>query len=113
MIDGKRMPRTLMEIVKAPLDANPNNSVIAFKDNSSAIRGGIVHPLLPSHPGQCSPLDIREQDWDVLLTAETHNFPCAVAPCPARQLPSLLTNNWRFRSGDGCRRENPGHTRDG
>jgi phosphoribosylformylglycinamidine synthase len=27
-----------MQIVKATLKANPNNSVIGFKDNSSAIR---------------------------------------------------------------------------
>ena len=73
-----------MEIVTAPLEANPNNSVIAFKDNSSAIREGQIRALLPSHAGQCSPLEIHQVDWDVLLTAETHNFPCAVAPCPGR-----------------------------
>ena len=76
------MPQTLMEMVQAPLKAHPNNSVIAFDDNSSALRGGTVHPLLPLRAGQCSPLTVKEQDWDILLTAETHNFPCAVAPCP-------------------------------
>ncbi len=24
----------------------------------------------------------QDRDWDILLTAETHNFPCAVAPYP-------------------------------
>jgi phosphoribosylformylglycinamidine synthase len=38
ILDGKAAPETLMEIVKATLKANPNNSVIGFKDNSSAIR---------------------------------------------------------------------------
>lgn len=37
-IDGKDIPETLMQIVKSTLKANPNNSVIGFKDNSSAIR---------------------------------------------------------------------------
>ena len=36
VIDGLRVPDTLMRIVKAPLKANPGNSVIAFRDNSSA-----------------------------------------------------------------------------
>jgi hypothetical protein len=62
--------------------ANWNNSVVAFKDNSSAIRGTRVHPLLPRHPGGPSALAPTERDWDLLLTAETHNFPCAVAPYP-------------------------------
>jgi hypothetical protein len=36
--------------------ANPRNSVVAFKDNSSAIRGGRVKPVLPLHPGGPSAL---------------------------------------------------------
>jgi phosphoribosylformylglycinamidine synthase len=39
VIDGKEVPETLMKIVKSTYEANPNNSVIAFSDNSSAIRG--------------------------------------------------------------------------
>jgi len=38
VLDGETAPETLMQIVKATLKANPNNSVIGFKDNSSAIR---------------------------------------------------------------------------
>ena len=38
MLDGQPAPETLMQMVKATLKANPNNSVIGFKDNSSAIR---------------------------------------------------------------------------
>jgi hypothetical protein len=65
------------------LQARPdNNSVVAFKDNSSAIRGFKVKPLLPLNPGGPSALAPQARDWDLLLTAETHNFPCAVAPYP-------------------------------
>ena len=38
VLDGQAAPETLMQMVKATLRANPNNSVIGFKDNSSAIR---------------------------------------------------------------------------
>lgn len=37
-IDGQAAPENLMDIVKSTLTANPGNSVIGFKDNSSAIR---------------------------------------------------------------------------
>ena len=37
-----------MQIVKATLKANPNNSVIGFKDNSSAIR--CSHHILRTAP---------------------------------------------------------------
>eukprot|EP00210_Caulerpa_lentillifera_P008256 g7879.t1 len=85
IIDGIKQINSLMEIMQAPLKAHWNNSVIAFKDNSSAIRGGRVFPISPKAPGCCSPLEIAERDWDVLLTAETHNFPCAVAPLPGAE----------------------------
>lgn len=75
--------------------AHPRNSVVAFKDNSSAIRGFDTHPVLPLNPGGPSALAPQHRDWDLLLTAETHNFPCAVAPYPgARVFVCLL----RFRS---------------
>ena len=67
------------------MQAHPNNSVIGFHDNSSAIRGGPVTPVLPVTPGGPSAMQPLERDWDVLLTAETHNFPCAVAPYPGAE----------------------------
>jgi phosphoribosylformylglycinamidine synthase len=38
-IEGEKMPSNLFDLVKEPWKAIPNNSVVAFKDNSSAIRG--------------------------------------------------------------------------
>ncbi|KAI3505073.1 hypothetical protein L1887_26957 [Cichorium endivia] len=85
MVDGKPMDRTLMQIVKNTLKTNPNNSVIGFKDNSSAIKGFLVNQLRPTKPGSTSPLSLSTRDLDILFTAETHNFPCAVAPYPGAE----------------------------
>lgn len=85
IIDGQPMNRTLMQIVKSTLQANPNNSVIGFKDNSSAIKGFSVEQLRPAQPGSTCPLALALRDLDVLFTAETHNFPCAVAPYPGAE----------------------------
>ncbi|GAB2235640.1 hypothetical protein Droror1_Dr00026071 [Drosera rotundifolia] len=85
IIDGQPMGRTLMQIVKSTLRANPNNSVIGFKDNSSAIKGFSVKQLRPVSPGSTCPLHNESRELDILFTAETHNFPCAVAPYPGAE----------------------------
>ncbi|CAL0301458.1 unnamed protein product [Lupinus luteus] len=84
-IDGQPVNKTLMQIVKSTLQANPNNSVIGFKDNSSAIKGFPVKHLRPVQPGSASPLNLTARELDILFTAETHNFPCAVAPYPGAE----------------------------
>ncbi|KAG6763699.1 hypothetical protein POTOM_031135 [Populus tomentosa] len=85
IIDGQSINRTLMQIVKSTLQANPNNYVIGFKDNSSAIKGFSVKQLRPVQPGSTCPLNASNRDLDILFTAETHNFPCAVAPHPGAE----------------------------
>ncbi|KAE8692476.1 Phosphoribosylformylglycinamidine synthase [Hibiscus syriacus] len=77
--------RTLMQIVKSTLKANPSNSVIGFKDNSSAIKGFLAYRLRPVQPGTSCPLNEMTREIDVFFTAETHNFPCAVAPYPGAE----------------------------
>ncbi|KAI5060531.1 hypothetical protein GOP47_0024951 [Adiantum capillus-veneris] len=85
VIDGKIVASSLMDLVKDTLKANPNNSVIGFNDNSSAIRGFLVDVLRPKNPGSPSALLTFSRDLDILFTAETHNFPCAVAPFPGAE----------------------------
>jgi phosphoribosylformylglycinamidine synthase len=82
VIDGRPAGTSLMSIVKAPWRANPNNSVIAFHDDSSAIRGGVVTTLVPRRPGVAGPLVVEFRTYHPTLTAETHNFPTGIAPYP-------------------------------
>ena len=82
IIDGVEMPETLLEIVKSTLKANPGNSVLAFSDNSSAIRGFEVTTILPVEPLSASPFVKQSLFYHVIFTAETHNFPTGVAPFP-------------------------------
>ncbi|GAB4370520.1 MAG: phosphoribosylformylglycinamidine synthase [Deltaproteobacteria bacterium] len=84
-IDGKRIPETLMKIVKDPLRANPGNSVIAFRDNSSAIRGYRIRTILPEAPGRLSRFRESRPTYHLIFTAETHNFPSGVAPFPGAE----------------------------
>lgn len=85
IIDGQEMPEHLMRVVKEPYRRNPNNSVIAFKDNSSAIRGFTIRTILPEQQDAPSPYRERELTYHITFTAETHNFPTGVAPFPGAE----------------------------
>jgi phosphoribosylformylglycinamidine synthase len=80
VIDGKEAPHTLLQIIKSPLLANPSNSVIAFSDNSSAIRGYAIRTIIPQHPGTSSPFVDTKATYHIIFTAETHNYPSGIQP---------------------------------
>ncbi len=85
IIDGEEVPKHLIALIQEPLEANPNNSVIAFKDNSSAIRGYRVRSIVPASPGEPAPFVASDLDYHIIFTAETHNFPSGVAPFPGAE----------------------------
>eukprot|EP00403_Amphidinium_massartii_P040668 CAMPEP_0178433096 /NCGR_PEP_ID=MMETSP0689_2-20121128/32728_1 /TAXON_ID=160604 /ORGANISM="Amphidinium massartii, Strain CS-259" /LENGTH=1332 /DNA_ID=CAMNT_0020055111 /DNA_START=36 /DNA_END=4034 /DNA_ORIENTATION=- len=91
VIDGQDMPSSLFQLVKRPFKARPANSTIAFKDNSSALRGFQHASLTPHREGgaeaayaPCAYSEV-ERDYDVTCTVETHNFPCGIAPFPGAE----------------------------
>jgi phosphoribosylformylglycinamidine synthase len=82
-VDGERVPeKHLMDVVRQPLAASGPNSVIAFCDDSSAIRGAQVSVLAASRADGPSALEPTRALLHPTLTAETHNFPSGVAPYP-------------------------------
>jgi len=85
VIDGVVMPETLLDIVKSTLKANPSNSIIAFKDNSSGIKGYDCWTILPEQPGKPAPFKKQKVQYHIIFTAETHNFPTGVAPFPGAE----------------------------
>lgn len=85
VIGGEEMPETLFQIVKSTLKANRANSIIAFKDNSSAIKGYDIETITPKKPGVFSRFKKEKSHYDIIFTAETHNFPTGVAPFPGAE----------------------------
>ncbi len=85
IVDGKEVPGTLMKIVKATWEANRNNSVIAFSDNSSAITGYDITTIVPAAIGKPCRFDQARRKYHIIFTAETHNFPSGVAPFPGAE----------------------------
>lgn len=84
-IDGQRMAHTLMELIKEPWRRNPGNSVVAFHDNASAIRGAMARILQPENPGQPSRMIFQEALWHISTTVETHCYPTLWCPWPGAQ----------------------------
>lgn len=81
VIDGVEKPKTLFQLVKETLtEESKQNSIIAFHDNSSSIRGYECKALKPVTVGKASPMSVQTQTLHPILTAETHNFPSGVAP---------------------------------
>ena len=85
VIDGENIDENLFEIVQASYKNNPINSVIAFSDNSSAIRGERVKILMPKKTKEADSFEKKYIDLDSTFTAETHNFPTGIAPKPGAE----------------------------
>jgi phosphoribosylformylglycinamidine synthase len=85
VIDGNEMPESLIDLIGRPYRERPGNSIIAFSDNSSAIRGYKISTIIPETPGKPSRFIDKTLDYDVIFTAETHNFPSGVAPFPGAE----------------------------
>ncbi len=85
IIDGIEAKKTLMELLQEPLERNPSNSVIAFKDNSSAIRGFKIETIVPEKQDLPAPYKKQNPLYHLIFTAETHNFPTGVAPFPGAE----------------------------
>ncbi|HDQ23098.1 MAG TPA: phosphoribosylformylglycinamidine synthase [Candidatus Uhrbacteria bacterium] len=85
IIDGRKMSRTLLELVMAPWKKMPGKSVIAFHDNSSAVAGYDCFTILPQSPDNPSAFSRQKLFYHIIFTAETHNFPSGVAPFPGAE----------------------------
>jgi phosphoribosylformylglycinamidine synthase len=84
-IDGQALNQSLFDIVKQPLEARRQNSVIAFQDNASAICGYEIQTIMPERPGRVSRFQEGRALYHISFTAETHNFPTGVAPFPGAE----------------------------
>jgi len=85
VVDGIEREDSLLDLVKDTLSANPSNSMLAFRDNSSAIRGFKIDTIIPEKPGCPSRFIPASPDYHIIFTAETHNFPSGVAPFPGAE----------------------------
>jgi phosphoribosylformylglycinamidine synthase len=73
--------KSLFDLLKEPLTNKPNdNSLIAFSDNSSVIKGTQINYFYPNYNQHQHQYQLQEKLYDICLTAETHNFPTGIEP---------------------------------
>jgi phosphoribosylformylglycinamidine synthase len=85
IIDGEEKTDNLLDLMRDPLRTNPQNSIIAFKDNSSGISGYEISSIVPEQPDRASRFRDELLHYHIIFTAETHNFPTGVAPFPGAE----------------------------
>jgi len=84
-IDGEAKPKTLLEMVMAPLLAiresdREDITILAFNDNVGALCGTTVPLFRPINPGKASFFEIVQLLMHLTASAETHNFPTMWSP---------------------------------
>jgi phosphoribosylformylglycinamidine synthase len=75
-IDDVKQEDSLFSLIKKPLKENNTDSLVAFSDNSSVIKGGKIK-YMGVYDGIYQTV---EEEFNPLLTVETHNFPTGIAP---------------------------------
>ncbi len=77
VVDGEPFEQSMMQMVKSTLPPG-TNSLVAFSDNSSAIKGKTIKYFY----SQGVEYFTSEELFHPILTAETHNFPTGISPFP-------------------------------
>ncbi len=80
IIDGEVMPKSLLDLIRAPWLLSPGNTLTGFEDNASVIAGYSISAFVPRTPGLPSPFCLRNRIYHPTANAETHNFPTGVEP---------------------------------
>lgn len=79
-VDGVEIKESLFDLVKEPLKRKKDNSIVAFCDNASAIKGYLIKWIKPINPIEISPYQKVDIRMHPTYTAETHNFPTGISP---------------------------------
>jgi phosphoribosylformylglycinamidine synthase len=80
VIDGKKKKYSLFEMIKNTHQKRPQDTLSAYKDNSSVIAGfkTDVFAINPENNGY----SFKKDSLDQLMKVETHNHPTAISPYP-------------------------------
>lgn len=80
IIDGKKMPESLFEMIKKTSKKNHNFIVSAYKDNCAFLEGEKITLFYPNSGDKPDFFITKEKECIISLKAETHNFPTTVEP---------------------------------
>lgn len=79
-IDGNKQPKSLFKMIKNTHEKNSNDILSAYKDNAAVLRGPKVDKFKPDIKSNL--YEYSEVSANLVIKAETHNHPTAIAPFP-------------------------------
>ena len=77
VIDGKTQSKSLFGMIKNTHQLHPGNTIVAYSDNSSIIKGGKINRFYPNQNGIYAD---HEEHTHFIMKVETHNHPTAISP---------------------------------
>jgi len=80
IINGKKMPHSLFEMIKNTHKKRPKDTLSAYKDNSSVVTG-FKTDIFAIDPAT-NRYSFKADQLDQLMKVETHNHPTAISPFP-------------------------------
>jgi len=80
VIDGRVQDRSLFSMIRNTHQLQPQNTLVAYKDNASVIRGFRADRFF-ADPSD-SEYRFHDEDTHILMKVETHNHPTAISPYP-------------------------------
>jgi len=80
IIDGKKQPKSLFEMIKNTHAKRPKDTLSAYKDNSAVV-AGFETKVFAIDP-KTNEYKFKKDSLDQLMKVETHNHPTAISPYP-------------------------------
>ncbi|MBO6067517.1 MAG: phosphoribosylformylglycinamidine synthase, partial [Kiritimatiellae bacterium] len=80
VIDGKEKPHSLFEMIKNTHKKRPQDTLSAYKDNSSVVKG-FPTKVFAIDP-KTNKYGFKKDELEQLMKVETHNHPTAISPYP-------------------------------
>ena len=80
IIDGKKQPKSLFEMIKNTHAKRPQDTLSAYKDNSAVVSGFKTN-VFAIDP-KTNRYSFKPDQLDQLMKVETHNHPTAISPYP-------------------------------
>ncbi|MDR1647733.1 MAG: phosphoribosylformylglycinamidine synthase [Zoogloeaceae bacterium] len=78
-LDGQKQEKTLFAMIRETHTAHPEGTVVAYSDNASIIKGGVIPRF---YPDGARVYRWQEEETHLIAKVETHNHPTAISPFP-------------------------------
>lgn len=79
-IDGEIQPKSLFKMIKNTYEHSSKNVLSAYKDNAAVLTGSEAGYFVPDN--QTGVYGYTKEPLHIVIKAETHNHPTAIAPFP-------------------------------